>query len=212
MFVIVHNNSVIWGPKDWNKRGFEEVILEDCEVVCQLPTRNDGAIPITVDNDIVILHVVALENPPLNQKTQRYDGPFWNFYEDRAEMYYTVADLPVDVVKSFLIDNIASNRNKVENGSISITINTNTVSVSADRTARHVYTTTAMTMNDVDTVEWKFPEGWLTLQKTDVMKIITDINKHVSDCFVWENQKIAEINAATTLEELNAIELEYIVQ
>lgn len=212
MFVIVHNNSVIWGPKNWNKRGFEEVILEDCEIHCTLPTRNNEANPIRINDEIVILRVVPLDTPWLNQKTHRLEGPFWNFYEDRAEMYYTVVDLPVYFVKDKLHEQIAINRNKVENSSTKIMIGNTLYTIRTDKDSRHLYTTTSMTMEPNDKVEWKFPEGWTELKKPDIMKIIAAINKHIGDSFVWERKKSDEINAANTLEELDAIDLEYRVE
>jgi hypothetical protein len=58
-----------------------------------------------------------------------------------------------------------------------------------------------------DTVQWKFPEGWLTLTRSDLGTVVTAGSNHVQDQFVWEVNKNTEIDACATATELDAVDL-----
>jgi hypothetical protein len=205
MFVIVHDNNVIFGPKNWNKLNFQEVILEDCEVECNLDTRNDARIQVIINDSIKILPVVGLPQPEFNGNIQRLEGPYWNFYDDRAEMYYTVGDLPVDAVRNFYKERVAAERYIKEVSGFDYTINDMIVRINTSRDGRNTYIQNIVIMNDGDTVNWKFNRDWITLTKTDLSDIIGKINQHVQNSFNWEAGKFTEIDNATSLQELDSI-------
>jgi hypothetical protein len=56
-----------------------------------------------------------------------------------------------------------------------------------------------------NTINWKFPEGWLTLNKADLEYIIQQIDLAVQEAFDWELSKINEIKVCKTLEEIDKI-------
>ena len=60
-------------------------------------------------------------------------------------------------------------------------------------------------MADTDTINWKFPETWLTITKQELGYIVSQGVAYIQGCFDWEVQKNAEIDACTTLAELDAI-------
>lgn len=208
MFVIVHNNYVIFGPKNWNKLLFQEVILEDCEVECDLATRNDPETTVVINDNIKILPVVGLENPTFNPKIQRLEGPFWNFYDDKAEMYYTVGYISVDAIKSFFKGQVADERYSKEVGGIDYTINDQIYRFDTSREQRSNYAQNLIMMDDTETINWKFPDRtWVALSKQDLININNAVKTHVQSCFDWEIAKHAEIDSATTHEELDNIVL-----
>lgn len=207
MFVIVHQGYVISGPKKWNKKGFEEVLVEDCEVEYTLETRNDSNLPIVINEDTKILPVVALAEPNYNAKIQRLDGPYWNFYDDRAEMYFTVGNLEVDAVRNKLKEIVANNRYVYEVKGIKVEVQGNLVTIDTARGSRDIFFSALISMGDSETINWKFPEMWLTVTKSDMTTIVAAGKQHIQDCFTWEQNKSIEIDAATSLEELDAIVL-----
>lgn len=208
MFVVVHDNNVIFGPKTWNKLNFQEVILDDCEVECTLETRNDSNVPIIISDSIKILPVVKLPEPEFNGKIQRLDGPYWNFYDDKAEMWYTAGNLPIDAVKNFLKGAASDNRYKKEVGGIKLTIQGTEITIDTTRGSRDIFLQTLLTMTEEETIIWKFPEAWLTVTKSELQEIVDACKIHIQNSFAWEQSKHAEVSAADTLNDLDAIDLE----
>lgn len=206
MFVIVHDNNVIFGPKNWNKLNFEEVILEDCEVECSLETRNNDNLPIVINDGVKILPVVGLPQPEFNPKIQRLEGPYWNFFDDRAEMYFTVGDIAVDAVKNFMKSWVANERYNSETGSFEHTIGDQTITVGTSREQRNTYVQTYVMMDDTETINWKTNVGWIKINKSDMFGIIQAVKAHVQNCFDWENTKHDEIESADTLNALDSID------
>lgn len=207
MFVIVHENNVVWGPKPWNKFGFEDVLRTDCEVEYTLSQRNDARSSVGINEKTKILPVIELEKVAINPKIQTYQGPYYNFHEDRAEQHWQVQDLPIDIVKGSLKGIVAANRYLREIAGIKVNVQGNEVSVDTSRDGRQIYFDTYMAMNDQETIVWKFTEMWISLTKADLGAIVSAGKNHIQSAFQWEAEKAAEIDAATTLAELNAIDL-----
>ena len=63
-------------------------------------------------------------------------------------------------------------------------------------------------MAENDTVEWKFPEAWITLTKSELGGIVSNAASHIENQFVWEANKVLEIESANTYSELDLIALE----
>ena len=205
MFVVVHNGYVTLGPKNWNKLSFEEELRDECEVEYTLPTRNDARDPIIINANTSILPVVSIDTPNLNGKIQRLDGPYWNFSETQAEMYYTAGDLPLDYVKSNLKNEVAAKRYEKETAGIKMTIQSTEVTVDTARGSRDIFLDTYNVLGENDTINWKFPEIWLTLTKAELGSLVAAGVAHIQYCFNWEKTKADEIDACTTLAELDAI-------
>lgn len=211
MFVIIENDNVILGPKRWNKLAFEDCLLEDCDISFTLPSSNDNNEPIIVSDTIKILHVVALPQPNYNGKIQRLDGPYWNFTDTTAEMYFGIADLDIDAVKNMLKTTAANNRYAKEVSGIKYLVQEQEVTVDTARGSRDIFLQTYLAMADNELIEWKFPEGWFSLAKWELGGIVGAGKKHIQDCFAWEQTKGLEIDSKTTLAELDAIDLEVII-
>lgn len=205
MFVIIHEGSVIKGPNPWNKLRFEEVLREECEVEYTLETRNDDSLPIIISDTVKILPVVGLPQPEYNPRTQYIHGPFWNFSDTVAEMYYTPEFYTVDNVKAFFMDKVTAHRYVKETSGVKVTIQGTEVSVDTGREARNIFVQAFSTLLDTDTVNWKFPERWLTISKEELGTVISAGRDHIQSCFDWENTWHGRVNAATTLDALNTL-------
>lgn len=209
MFVIVHENFVVWGPKPWNKLGFEDVLRTDCEVEYTLPQRNDNQDPFIINENTKILKAIGLDNPEINPKIQRLNGPYYNFYDDRAEYYYLPEDLPIDFVRGNLKSTVAANRYNAEISGIKQTIQDHEVTIDTTRDGRQIFFDTYLAMGDSETINWKFPEMWIAVTKLNIEQIVLAGKLHIQTCFDWENNKVIEIDNATTLTDLNNINLKY---
>lgn len=61
----------------------------------------------------------------------------------------------------------------------------------------------------VETVDWKGPDGWVTVTEVELRPIAEAVARHVQPCFTAERRvSDQQIDAATTLDELVAIDLE----
>ena len=209
LFVIVENNFVIWGPKPWNKRNFDDVILSDCDIEANLPQYNDSNAIITVSDEVKIYPIVRLDDPDINGKIQRLEGPWWNFTDTHAEMSYTAGDQPIDLVRATLKNTVAANRYVVEVSGVKTTVQGVEVTVDTARGSRDIFFSAYTTMTESDTIGWKFPEAWLTLTHAELGSIVAAGKAHIQSCFNWERTKGEEIDACTTLEQLDAVVLEY---
>jgi hypothetical protein len=208
-FALIQDNYVIIGPRLWNKLLFEEALQEECDITYTLPTRNDDGTPYIISDTVKILPITSLPEPAFNSKIQRLDGPYWNFSDTIAEMYFTVGDLPIDAVKNNLIALVAANRYSAEVGGIKMTIQGTEVSIDTNRGARDIFFQGYSVLGDTETVNWKFPECWMTLSKAELGTIVESIKAHVQTCFNWEQNKQVEINACQTLDQLNNIDTNY---
>jgi hypothetical protein len=208
MFVIVHNDRVIYGPRNWSKIHFEQVILDDCEFECSLDLRKSDFLPVIVSHDIKILPIERLPLPVHNSKIQILQGPYWNMFDDKAEMYYEVMNMPIEPVKNILKDAIMNVRYNYEVKGFKHIVQGTEVTINTSRTSRDVFLNTYLSMTDNESVSWKFSEGWVNVSKFDLQQIVNEIKRHVQDGFSWEQSKSAEIDSANTLEELDAIQTE----
>jgi hypothetical protein len=79
------------------------------------------------------------------------------------------------------------------------------VTLDTSRDGRNVFIQKYTLMGEDDVVNWKFPEGWLTLTKTELGVAVATGAAHIQGAFDWEKAKVEEIEAAETVEALNAI-------
>ena len=203
MFVIIHNNSVILGPMRWNRFRFENTIQEECEVSTSLPDTNQLAI--VVSADVKILPVQGTQDPVFNPRIEFLHGPFWEFTDTIAISSYQVEPYNIDAVKSQLKAESMDQRWKTEVAGTKSTIQGVEITISTSREDRHIFIQKFLLMADLDTVQWKFPEGWLTLTKSDLNQIVTTSALYVQQQFDWESTKIAEIESCESLQQLDAI-------
>lgn len=205
-YVLIQNGYVINGPRNWNYRSFESTLEEDCEIVYQLPMSYDSPTPIEIAEGVRILPAV-LEPHDFNPKIEYLHGPFWNFDNDLATGTYQTMSHAVEGVQGNLKARIADNRYNREISGVKVTIQNQEVTIDTSRDGRTIFVLKYVLMGDNDTVEWKFPECWLTLTKTDLGIAVAAGAAHIQTAFEWEANKIAEIDACTTLQQLNAVDL-----
>ena len=209
MFVIVYQNSVILGPMKWNRFRFENTILEDCEEFsATLPDRNDELSPIILSPDIKILPVQGTPEPQYNPKIEMLHGPFWEFSDTVAISSYQIQPIPVDAVKNQLKAVIANKRYLKEISGVNVTVQNIEIKVDTSRDNRNNLIQRYVLMNNTDTLQWKFNDVWLTLNKEEVGTLVNASTAHIQTQFDWEATKVQEIDNATTLTELDSIILE----
>lgn len=203
-YLIVENKEIIHlGPIFWRHR-FIQSELDDLEVEFAVPpVEPSGYLKIT--DQIEIFPITNLETPSYDPTYEQLNGPFWTFADDSAIGAYTVSAKPLDTIKNDLMSLAAAERYKKEVAGTKATVQGKEVFVDTSRDGRNVFIQKYMMMNDTDTVQWKFPDCWLTLTKLDLAAVISAGANHIEQQFVWEQSIVSQIEAAETVEQLKAI-------
>jgi hypothetical protein len=205
MFIIVENSSVVLGPMNWRPVMFSDCLLDEFEINYTLPLSNPNEDVININESIRILPVKNLgPNALFNQKIQQLSGPFYNFFETYAEMYYIPVDKPINIVKMELKQIVAAKRYEYEIAGVAATIQETEVKLYTDRESRSLYLQAYQLGSN--TATWKFENGiWLTLSNTDLGQIVAAVSTHVQNVFDWESAKSTEIDSKLSLSDLNDI-------
>lgn len=205
MYVLVHKNRILVGPRDWNYGMFEGA-LEKIGINMYLPRREPDNLPLIIDEDTRITNSV-LTMPPYNEKIERTHGPYWDTSTDPVTGTYGIATLEIEFIKPKLKNLVAVERYNKEISGFKIIVQNKEVTVDTNRGSRDIFIQKYFLMNDNQTVKWKFPETWLELSKTELGLIVIAGAEYIQRCFDWEESKNQEIDQAQTAQELDAIQI-----
>lgn len=207
-YVLINDGYVLNGPREWNYRSFESTLSDDLDIPVNLPMQKNDNEPIVINATTRII-ASTMVYPDYNPKIEYLDGPYWTFNEDMsfATGTFQVKDQPIEYVKQTLIGRVAANRYIKESAGTTTVIQDKTVSIDTSREGRAIFVQAYTLMADDATINWKFPEAWLTLTKPELGQVVAVGATHVQQSFNWEESKTVEINNCTTLEELNNIDV-----
>lgn len=204
MYVLVHNDRVLVGPRDWNRAMFDGA-LEKLKIKFVLPLRDPQELPIIIDDDTYVTNA-SLTIPYHNEKIESYHGPYWDFTNKKVAVgTYQIQERPIGSIREIIRNLAAAERYRRETSGIRITIQDAEVFIDTSREGRNIFVQANSMMGNDDTINWKFSERWLTLNKNDMNTIISAINQHIQSAFNWEKLKIEESELAETAAELDAI-------
>lgn len=196
MYVITQHDLVVLGPMQWNTRMFNSVIEDDCDTIVNIKQSDVNRLPLIFENNIKIRRCVESRSA-MNEKTQMYGGPFWSFTDTTGRATYTTINKPIELVRENLKKDLASNRYRVEVSGVKTIIQGLEVTVETDRESRNIFVQQLLLMPDNGAVKWKFPEGWLSLNKSELGVCVAAGVAHVQAAFSWESEVVALIESAT---------------
>lgn len=206
MYAIIHKGRVVLGPLAWAQKYFTDVLKIRYRVTANIPGEAPEELPYTVDENTTI-HKVEENKPEIDPMVKQLYGPLWDTTGDIVIANYDVVDLSIDDARNNFRYLTAFERYKKEIAGTKVTVQDTEVSVGTSREERNNYIQQFVVMNEQDTVNWKFPQGWLTLSKSDLGTVVQAINTHVQGSFDWEKDINDQINAAQNADELYAIEI-----
>lgn len=203
-YVLVEKRqSILLGPMPWRHRFFQSE-LDDLEVEYTLtPAIPTGRIQI--NQDLEIMPVLQLTSPPIDVVYESPVGPFWTFDDNGAYGTYTKKDNDLDFSKGHLKSVAAAERYRKENLGTTAVIQGTTVTIDTSRDGRNIFVQKYSLMGDNDTVNWKFPEGWLILTKGELGAVILAGSTYIQNQFEWEHTISQQIDNAQTAQELKNI-------
>jgi len=173
-----------------------------------LPGEQPEELPFVIDDDTYITNAVVVSEPEFDPMVEYLRGPLFDTTKDPVELSYELQDHPIEHARNQYKEVVAAKRYEKEISGTTTTVQGTEVSISTSRDGRAVHTQKYLSMSDTDTVNWKFPEGWLELSKTDLKSVIDAIETHVQTAFDWEKNLNDEIDIASTKTELQSIVIE----
>lgn len=139
----------------------------------------------------------------------QYDGPIppragRYIWDEEAQI--VLPDLEYE--KERKKEEIAAERFKEETGGITLD---NGIKIRTDRESQFLLMGAAL-FADKDpnyTVEWKSENGWIILDAPTILELASLVRQHVQSCFNKEKQLNDQIDAATSVEEVQSIKWSY---
>jgi hypothetical protein len=206
MYAVIHKEKVIIGPKEWN-RGFFVFRFQQLKIDApMIPRTAPTELPFVVDKDTRIVRAETTYDE-IDPMVQYHRGPIWTINEEYAVASYEAVDTPIEQARSNFRNKAAGERYKKEVSGTKVTVQSTEVTLDTSRDGRNIFIQKFSLMEDDDTVNWKFPEGWLTLTKSELGQIVRAGATHIQSAFDWEKSINDQIDSATTAEELLAIEI-----
>ena len=206
LYAIKHKNRVVVGPLAWAQKYFTTVLKVRHRIDANIPGKAPENMPWIIDENTSI-HDVIKNEPELDTLTQAYHGPFWDMTNDVIVANYEVHDLEIESARNNFRAIAAFERYKKEISNVKVEIQNIEVTIDTSREGRNIFIQKFMLMSDTDTVNWKFPEAWLTLSKPELGLIVQEGAAHIQAAFDWEKGINDLIDSANTSEELHAIEI-----
>ncbi len=210
MYALVRNGNIEVGPRTWNRSFFLDYLQEENLDISLLP-RNTPSDAVVTD-EWKILKVSEIVYPDMDPLYEQLVGPFWTIHDTHITGLYTKTNSEINGIKGVLKNTIASNRYSVEVGKLEYTFpDGQVVELYTEREERMIYLNTLQALPDNMTVSFKFKNGIFRtgVTKPQLQEIVNLGMLHISSVFEWEANKVAEIENASTAEDLKLIELRH---
>jgi hypothetical protein len=201
---------VILGPITWRQRFIQTEIndlIDDGELTIDytVPATEQGYINI---GDGFEIFPVELTLPVFDSIYEELSGPFWTYENNVATGTYTVNTLSIERIKGHLKQVVATERYRKQHLGTTVTVSNTSFSVSTDTNTINSLLSLANTVG-TDTINYKSPNGFISLTGTDIQNVVNQIHDYVQIQFNWEktiNETIDDANDITTLQSIEIVE------
>ena len=126
--------------------------------------------------------------------------------DDKCVCYWDIKPLPLDFIKAAKLEDIASKRYDVQTSGI--TFKDTRIFTDRESVSDVSNILQGAIDSDISTIDFKTDNKFIKLTIDDLKEIVKLINVHVQACFTNESRLSELINNATTVEEINEIDLE----
>ena len=204
MYTLIHDNQLILGPIQYNYRMINSE-LEDLEMEQRVSPRDYENVPIHFDDKTSLIPAVQII-PPHDTRFESVGNFEWEIIREddvpvRVEMTYPINGKSLETIKYEYKQQVAPIRREKENTIIELEIADTTVTVSTSRDERLSYVSKLVASPGHH--NFKFGNDvWLQITTTELEYIIQQIDLKVQEAFDWEYEKIQEIDACETGEEV----------
>jgi len=148
--------------------------------------------------------------PEYDEWTQRLVGPSLVLDGDHVDATWTVEDLSAEEIAAILAGAKAAKKQEIAAARYAAEIAGVTVGgvvVKTDRESQALITGAALkaTQDGTYSCTWKTESGFVTLNAATVLAVADAVRTHVQTCFDAEAAKCALIDAAQTVEDVEAV-------
>jgi hypothetical protein len=204
MYALIHDSQLILGPIGYNYRMINSE-LEELEIEGRVSPRDYENVPIKIDERTYVLPAIQIV-PPYDARFQGVGNFEWEIIKEndipiRVEMTYLIGDKTLDQIKQEYKSQIAPIRRAKENTYINLEINGIEVSISTSRENRLMFVNKLLASPGIHKFKFK-NDLWVEIAEEDLTYVISQIDKIVQAAFDWEYQKLQEIDACVTAEEV----------
>jgi hypothetical protein len=215
MYVVTdHNNQnfVILGPIAWKPRYIGDIISDEIQADVMITQADESRVPFEPHPGIKIRKCQVVYGEIENPLIQTHQGPIWTYDDTNTEHQATatwfVIDRNISEVKQTLKNKVADIRWQKESKGVVINIQGHDVWCDTSRGNRDIFLQKFILMGETDVINWKFPDRWFALTKSDLGLIVSEGAAYIQGCFDWESAQSSRIDVCETLEELAALVFE----
>lgn len=201
-YILVENRTtVLLGPMFWNQRMFQSE-LDDIEIPYKVPSIEQDYIEICKDPLIEMFPIVEVIAPDFNSLTEHLSGPWYTYENNQAIETWGKDSKDLESIRGFLRPLLAEARYNKEVGGTPISIQDQIFTIDTARGTRDSLAQQYLLLPDEGTINWKFPEGWVSMSKAEFSTCVDACAKHVQNCFDWERITLTGIESgdATALQ------------
>lgn len=204
---LIHNNSLELGPMGFNVRYINSE-LEDLELDDRISPQSYKDLPIHFSDGLTHLLPLEKEIPSHDPKYHNVGNFTWEVIEEndvpvKVKLTYPILDKTLEEVKYIRKQEVKPERQQKENQVLSLTINNTDVQVLTSREERLLLSSKLIA--SPGTHFYKFANTWLEITEQDLQYIINEIDSVVQSAYNWELQKLEEIDACATIDEVYSV-------
>ena len=218
MYVLKRNDHVVLGPIHWDKQRFQSYLYTNYSMEFPLPYTAPSNKVIEIDANTSIWEVVFLPEPTHNKRSQKLDGPFYEYGDTKTNQYFTVLDRTLDEAKAHTKYEYSQLREDWEKRGTKVTLsNGKNYFVPTDKMngERFVFCNGLAgkwniqeILNEKEPYEYEMVEVWVDLSDDDLNTICSAVKDWVKLCYDIEYNAHTKIDAATTMDEIVAFTYE----
>lgn len=201
---LIHNNQLILGPMGFNVRMINSE-LEDFEVEERVTTQSYTELPIHCSDGLT--HILLLEKvvPENNSKYDNIGNFTWEIIREnntpiKVVLTYPIIKKTLEEVKYLKKLEVSPVRREKENTIITLSINNTNIEVSTSREERLLLASKLAASPGPH--NFKFKNTWLEITTEQLQYIVSEIDSVIQEAFDWELQKIQEIDACETIDDV----------
>ena len=192
---------------------------------CALPISPNEMGYVRINDNFEIFPVGEVVGPSIDSRWDDPVGPTWSFVEQEIELprpelwpedmptpttwkreaipTFDKVAKPLDQIRQMIKDDVAGKRYVKEAAGTQVELRPGvTVTADTSRDGRAIFVQVYGTMADDTAVDWKFPEGWFTVTKTELGAVIAGGFTYIQEQFVWEKTFVDRIDATVSIEEI----------
>lgn len=204
MYALLDGQQLLLGPISFNI-GMINSELEDLGLNFRVNSQDYLNVPISITESVKIVN--CYQNIP--HYDSRYQSSFqlgWEIVDGDVVFNYETRDKPLDQVKDEFKALLPAIRYSKEYTTIPVQIDNEIISISTSRENRISLVSKLSSSNGP--YNFKFDNGtWKQLVKADIQTILSEIDTVVQQAFNWEYQKIQEIDACVSVEDVLVVDL-----